>query len=97
MRITDDPWRNFDPANPNSRAEQPQTQKSNYQAQNNNSSNGRVQTGEKLPESGIYADTTCKFRIGDTTVDLGSPEYRQILLQLKDGQSVIIGRDSNQL
>ncbi|MBR1616997.1 FHA domain-containing protein [bacterium] len=100
MSASSDPWLNFDPANPNSRPGQNSynnswsnyNQNYNRQGQYYSHGNSAMQPGEYLTQT-VYFDDTCVFKIGNTIVDFGKQEYSWIFNNLKDGQSIVIGRN----
>lgn len=77
----------------------PVTSNQTNRAQNSNKvsqSVSQFNVGDKLPKGQEFAIKGNEvFRIGNSTIDLSSPEIKNRMKQMKDGQTLTIGRDGD--
>ena len=101
MTAADDPWLNFNPADPKSHATYNRNNSQNvtpeaevlgglYAADNFN-------VGDKLPkEQGVVMAPNSKLLLADQVeLDLSSPQIQSKLKNLKDGETLTIGREGD--
>ncbi len=89
MTVADDPWRNFNPSDPNSKPAHTQASSSVQNSQ-------KLSGASKLEKGKLYEiDKDVQLRLSDEIIDINDPKIKSVLAKMKDGDSITIGRDGD--